>query len=141
MNEFAFEEIGDHNLSELLDKLFPGAKSRQQVEHDGRTFRRRFRPKFKQDRQLRSCGKFGAGKVKVWDTYWEEQKLLDSLTSIDAKLNHLFPNASKGTEISFEGKRYRLSFSPVFSRSYKTIHSWEKYWAYIGDDSIAATAS
>jgi hypothetical protein len=85
-------------------------------------------PKVKQGRKQRPCGKLGGGKVSEWNSFWEQRKNLAEFDSIDGVLNHLFPNARSKDEVSYQGKRYRLDFHPVFSRSMKTIHRWERSW-------------
>lgn len=128
MDNFGFEEIANAELSAKLDLLFPNACSKQEIEHEGTIYRKRFRPRIKQGPRRRPCGKLGGGKVSAWDSYWEQKKLLTEFASTDAILNHLFPNVRSKEMVSYDGKRYRAVFWPVFSRSMKTIHRWEKSW-------------
>lgn len=48
-------------LDQQLDRLFPNAGNREEVEHDGKRFRRRFTPRAKSPE----------GKVLAWQKSWE----------------------------------------------------------------------
>src|SRR5262245_31514062 len=122
MNDFGYEQVADQELVDTLDRLFPNARSREEIEHEGVTYRKRFVPAVTQGNARRSGGKLGGGRVTQWETYWEIKRKVSDFGTVEAKLDHYFPKAASKEVVVFEGKRYRREFSPVFSNSHKTIH-------------------
>jgi hypothetical protein len=131
MNDYGWQRVKEFELEAELEEQFPGAESWQEVDHRSRTYRRRFEPGVKQGRKRRSCGLYGAGKVSRWNSYWEVKLPVTSL-SIEARLDHFFPKAGKNEVVCFDGIQYRRIFIPVFSKSRKTIHRWERGWEVLG---------
>lgn len=130
--EYGFERVSDHNLARYLDESFSNTGSRETIEHEGKVYRRRFYPLVKQGPRRRPSGKLGGGKVTRWGSYWEERKELSEFSSIEALLEHRFFSARSGEVVILNGMRYRARFSPEFSRSYKTIHNWQRSWECLG---------
>lgn len=130
--EYGFEKIDDEALNEFLNENFSSTGSKMTVEYEGRVYRRRFFPLVKQGSVRRACGKLGGGKVTKWGSYWEERKALEEFGSVSARLDHQFPSVRSGEVVVLDGFRYKVHYSPEFSRSYKTIHRWERRWECLG---------
>ena len=67
-----------------------------------------------------------------WSSYWELRIELNEHSSVHARLESRFPKARSGEIVILDGMRYRARYAPKFSRSYKTIHSWERWWECLG---------
>ncbi len=137
--EFGFERIDDQEMNEFLNEKFSSTGSNQTVKYQGREYRRRFYPLVKQG-GYRRAGKLVGGKVTKWGSYWEERKALEQFSSVSARLDHYFPSARSQEEVVLDGVRYRARYAPEFSRSYKTIHSWHRYWECLGPDESASAS-
>lgn len=56
--------------------------------------------------------------------------------TIDETLNSLYPNAISGSEVLYEGKRFRRRYAPAEkSRSRKTVTRWRGWWEEIATGS------
>lgn len=56
--------------------------------------------------------------------------------TIDETLNSLYPNAKSGSEVLYEGKRFRRRYAPAEkSRSRQTVTRWRGWWEEIATGS------
>lgn len=127
-NDLAYERLNDELLSDELSKLYPRLKNRETVNYNGKVYRRRFTPLEKGRGYGYNSRSKNDGYVRKWDKFWEIEVPFEGLSTVSAKLDHLFPKAKSNEIVEFEGRQYKRKFGPNFSRSYKTIHSWDRYW-------------